>query len=91
MDGTVSTFQRLFGGSPLSVLLKLIFLSLLVGVILAYLGLTPLGLLRNLANSLQAMFGLGFDAIEDIGRYILTGAVIVIPLWVLSRLMSARR
>ena len=30
-------------------------------------------------------------AIEDIGRYVLTGAVIVIPIWLLTRLASARR
>lgn len=87
----MSTFQRWFGGSPIGVLLKLIFLSLLVGVVLAFLGLTPLELLRKFTDSLQALFGIGFDAIEDIGRYILTGAVIVIPLFILSRLLGARR
>lgn len=87
----MSTLDRWLGGSPLGVLVRLIFLSLLVGVILAFLGLTPLGLVRHLVDSLQALFGIGFDAVEDIGRYILTGAVIVIPLWLLSRLMNARR
>lgn len=87
----MSTLQRWLGGSPLSVLLKLLFLSLLVGVVLAYLGLTPLELLHKLTDSLQALFGIGFDSIRDIGGYILTGAVIVIPLFFLSRLMSARR
>lgn len=87
----MSTLGRWLGGSPVSVLVKLIFLSLVVGVLLAFLGLTPFDLLRNLAHSLQALFGIGFDAIEDIGRYILMGAVIVVPIWLLSRLMSSRR
>ena len=87
----MSIFQRWLGGSPLGVLLKLVFLSLLVGVVLAYLGLTPLELLYRFADSLQALFGIGFDSIRDIGGYVLTGAVIVIPLFLLSRLMSARR
>lgn len=90
-DVTVSGLDRWLGGSPVGVLVKLIFLSLVVGVILAFLGLTPLGLLRNLVDSVQALFGIGWDAIEDVGRYILTGAVVVIPLWFLSRLMSSRR
>ncbi|WP_442897045.1 DUF6460 domain-containing protein [Enterovirga sp.] len=88
---TVPGFERWLGGSPLGVLARLIFLSLLVGVILAFLGLTPLGLVRHLLDSAQALFHLGYDTIGDIGRYILTGAVIVVPLWLLSRLMSARR
>jgi hypothetical protein len=87
----VSTLDRWLGGSPLGVLLRLVFLSLIVGVILAYLGLTPLALLYSALDSFQALFGLGFDAIENIGRYVLTGAIIVIPLWLISRLMSSRR
>lgn len=83
--------DRWLGGSPLGVLARLIFLSLLVGVILAFLGLTPLGLVHHLLDSAQALFHLGYDTIGDVGGYILTGAVIVIPLWLLSRLMSARR
>ena len=87
----MSTLDRWLGGSPLGVLLRLVFLSLVVGVILAYLGLTPLALLYSALDSFQALFGLGFEAIENIGRYVLTGAIIVIPLWLISRLMSSRR
>ena len=64
---------------------------LLVGVVLAALGLTPLGLVRYLAQSVEHLFGFGWKAVEDVGRYVLTGAVIVIPLWLLSRLIGARR
>ena len=87
----MSTLDRWLGGSPLGVLLRLVFLSLIVGVILAYLGLTPLSLVYSALDSFQALFGLGFDAIENIGRYVLTGAIIVLPLWLISRLMSSRR
>lgn len=87
----MSVLDRLFGGSPVSVLVKLVFLSLLVGVVLAFLGLTPMGLVRSVVDSAKALLGLSFETIEDIGRYVLTGAVIVIPLWLLSRVMNARR
>ncbi len=90
-DLTVSTLDRWLGGSPLGVLVRLIVLSLIVGVILAALGLTPLGLVRSIAHSIEHLFGFGWEAIEDIGRYVLTGAVIVIPIWLLTRLASARR
>lgn len=87
----MSSLARWLGGSPLGVLARLIVLSLLVGVVLAALGLTPLGLVRYLAQSVEHLFGFGWQAIENVGRYVLTGAVIVIPLWLLSRLVGARR
>lgn len=87
----MSTIERWLGGSPVAVLLKLLFLSLLVGIVLAAIGLTPFGLLRWVTEGFRALLDLGVDAFRDFGRYILTGAMIVLPLWVLSRLMSARR
>lgn len=87
----MSTLERWFGGSPLAVLIKLAFLSLVVGVILAALGLTPLGLVREFTDALRSLFGLGFDAVRDFGRYVLTGAMIVLPIWLVTRLISARR
>jgi hypothetical protein len=39
----------------------------------------------------QRIWDLGFDAINGLWRYFLLGAVIVIPIWVLSRIFSAPR
>ena len=87
----MSRLERWLGGSPLAVLLKLLFLSLLVGIIMAALGLTPMGLVARLAHAVRSVFDLGFDALRDFGRYILTGAMIVLPLWLVLRLAGARR
>ena len=87
----MSTLERWIGGSPLAVLLKLIFLSLIVGIVLAALGITPVNIVRRIIDAVRAVIDLGFDAVHDFGRYILTGAVVVIPLWFLARLMNARR
>jgi hypothetical protein len=46
MNGTTSNLTRLLGGSPVAVLLKLVFLSLVVGAIMAGLGLSPGGLVH---------------------------------------------
>ena len=90
MSGTTSNRTRLLGGSPLAVLLKLVFLSLIVGAIMAGLGLTPANLLRLLSDTVRSVFGLGFDAVRDLGNYVLTGAIIVIPIWVIIRLLDRR-
>src|SRR4051812_15943630 len=42
-----SNLQRFLGGSPLAVLVKLAFLSLLVGAFMSFLGVTPGGLIRQ--------------------------------------------
>ncbi len=34
---------------------------------------------------------LGFDAINSLWRYFLLGAVIVVPIWLISRLFGAQR
>ena len=85
-----SNLQRYLGGSPLAVLLKLIVLSLIVGAIMAGLGLTPGNLVRLVTETVRQGFGLGFDAVRDLGGYILTGAIIVIPIWILMRILDRR-
>jgi hypothetical protein len=83
--------ERILGGPPLAVIAKLVFLSLVVGAILAGLGLSPALLLALAVDAAEGLFGLGFDAIRDVGRYILTGAAIVIPIWLVARLLGGRR
>lgn len=82
---------RFFGGSPAMVLVRLVVLSVVVGVILAALGLDPRNLLESLTQLVQNLFDLGFGAIESVWRYFLLGAVIVVPLWLLLRITRGLR
>ncbi len=86
-NGSVS---RVLGGPPLTVLLKLLLVSLLVGAILVWLDLTPFGIFRSLENLVRSILANGFDGLREIGRYVITGAVIVIPIWLLMRLFGKR-
>jgi hypothetical protein len=83
--------QDFLGGSPLSILVKLIFLSLLVGALLAFLDVTPVDLANRLMRMLRSIFGLSFDAVRDMGRWILYGAMIVVPIWLVVRLFKSTR
>lgn len=87
----MSFLERLLGGSPGAILLKLVFLSLVAGAIMAGLGLTPANLFQRLLHAVHALFGLGFGTVRDLGRYILTGAIIVVPIWLIVRLAGVRR
>jgi len=84
-------FSRWIGGSPVWVLIRLILLSLVVGVILSALGLDPMNILSSLESLIRHLFSFGFDTIERLWRYIVLGAVIVIPLWLITRIASRGR
>ena len=86
-----SKLQHWLGGSPGAVLIKLIFLSLIVGMFMAFLDLTPMALVDRVIRAVRSVFDLGFDAVRDILRYVLYGAVIVLPIWLIARLLRAGR
>ncbi len=82
--------ERAMGGSPLSVIIKLIFLSLIVGAIMAFLGLTPRALFAAMGNFVSSILNLGTDAIRDVAQWVVAGALIVVPAWLLLRLFGRR-
>src|SRR3977135_233240 len=73
-------------GSPGAGAFRLIRLSILVGVVLAAVGFDPWNILQSIRLLFQRLWNLGFDAINWLWRYFLLGAVIVIPIWLLSRM-----
>ena len=85
------SLSRFLGGSPLAVLLRLVLLSVLVGVVLAAIGFDPWNILNSIQQLFNYIWNLGFDAVNWIWRYFLLGAVIVIPIWLISRIASAPR
>ncbi len=85
-NGAVNGF---FGGPPLSVLVRLILLSILVGVILSAIGLDPFDIWRSIERLVRSIWNMGWDAVDWAWRYFLLGAVIVVPIWIVVRL--ARR
>ena len=79
------------GGSPLAVLARLILVSILVGVILNALGLDPFDIVHSIERLIRSIWDMGFDAIRWVWRYFLLGAVIVIPIWIVLRLINGPR
>jgi hypothetical protein len=88
---TDNTLNRFLGGSPLAVIGRLILLSILVGVVLAAFGLDPWNIWLSIERLIRAIWNMGFDAIWWLWRYFLLGAVIVVPIWLLVRLLRAPR
>jgi hypothetical protein len=84
-----SPLHRFFGGSPVSVIFRLILLSILVGVILKVLGLDPRNILRSIEDLVRSIWNMGFDAVLSLWRYFALGALVVVPIWLVVRLVRA--
>lgn len=91
LPATHDGLYRFLGGSPLAVAFRLILLSVLVGVVLSAIGFDPWNIVKSIKALFQWIRDLGFDAINWMWRYFLLGAVIVIPVWLLSRMFGATR
>ena len=86
-----SPLARFFGGPPLSVIFRLVLLSILIGVVLKVMGLDPFNILRSIQDLFDFIRDMGFDAVRWLWRYFLLGAVIVLPIWLLMRLLRAAK
>jgi hypothetical protein len=85
-----TALNRFLGGSPGGVFLRLLFVSLIVGAFLMWLDIRPLDIFRGITDLVNRIWGLGFDAIRVVADYILAGAAIVVPVWLVLRLMNMR-
>lgn len=83
------TREQLFGGNPWSVLLRLVLLSIVVGIVLSALGITPDNLLYRLQVLIRNIYDMGFGAVEWVFKYFLIGAIVVFPIWLIARLLGA--
>jgi hypothetical protein len=86
--GGSDIMERFFGGNPGLVLIRLIILSLVVGVLLAALGFSPFDIIESIRELIARLYDLGWTAVEKAGRYFLLGAVIVFPVWFVARLVK---
>jgi len=80
--------ERFFGGNPALVLVRLVILSLIVGVVLAALGFSPFDIIDSLRRLVARIYDMGFVAVEKAMRYFLLGAVIVFPVWLVMRVLK---
>jgi hypothetical protein len=85
------SLSRFLGGSPLAVLFRLILLSVVVGIVLAAIGFDPWNIIESIRLLFRRIWDFGFDAINWLWRYFLLGAVVVIPVWLVSRVANAPR
>jgi hypothetical protein len=88
---TNNVVARFIGGSPMAVLLRLIVVSFVVGILLETFGFDPASLVNDAVRTLRHIVEFGLTDIRQIGRILLTGAMIVVPVWIVLRLLDAGR
>jgi hypothetical protein len=83
-----TALENFLGGSPISVVTRLFFVSLVVGALLMWLELRPMDVLRGVQAFFERIYQLGFGAVKELASYVLAGAVFVVPAWFVLRLMT---
>jgi len=92
-DKQVSKAEQFLGGSPWRVVLKLGIISLILGIVLYTLGFQDASQIfervtRMFRNLIEAISSLGRDTFVTVGQWLVLGAVIVLPIWLVARLIK---
>lgn len=83
--------NRFLGDTPGRTIVKLAIMSLIVGIIMSALNFTPMQLWYALQDLAYWLYDLGYEAFARIGIYFAYGAMVVIPIFIVMRLMNYGR
>ena len=86
---------RILGKSAGRTILHLVVASIIVGAVFSFFGLGPREFWRGVFSSLRSVLGAIGDNVSDVivtlGAYLLIGAAVVVPIWLIARLLSGRK
>jgi hypothetical protein len=80
--------RQFFGDSIAGTVVRLVLLSVVVGVVLKALGITPFNIVERVELLVRHIVELGYDAFHWAFGYFLIGAIVVIPIWFVVRLVK---
>ena len=83
--------NRFLGDTPGRTLIKLIVLSFIVGAVMSAFNWYPMDIVRAIGDFIRNLWELGFAALGRFGDYLVIGAVVVLPVFLIVRIMSYRR
>jgi len=82
--------RRLLGDTVSRTIIKLVVVSLIVGAVMSVFGLAPLDIWFGLRDFVVSVWNSGWAALGRFGDWLILGASIVVPLFILARLLSYR-
>jgi|TARA_R110002096_G_scaffold415163_1_gene616712 uncharacterized protein DUF6460 len=71
-----------------SLVWKLVIASLCVGLVLSFFDIDPVALIEDVPETLGRILEVILDVVNWAGKYILLGAIIVIPIWVIFNIRT---
>ena len=80
--------RQFFGDSVAGTIIRLVLLSIVVGIVFSVLRITPENIVETVVRLVRNIYDLGFRFIGRAFDYFLLGAVFVIPIWFIVRLLS---
>ncbi len=83
-----SNLTRFLGDTPLRVFVRLLVLSFITGLVLATLEIHPFEIFYWLERLVRRIWAMGFEAVERGFGYIVVGALIVIPVFLVMRILK---
>ncbi len=82
---------RFLGDTPGRTLVKLVVISFIVGAVMSAFHWYPMDIVYAVRDFLVNVWNLGFAALGRFGDYLVLGAVIVVPVFLVLRILSYRR
>ncbi|ARY44603.1 DUF6460 domain-containing protein [Brucella melitensis] len=83
--------NRFLGDTPGRILVKLVLISLVVGVVMSAFYWTPYDILYGIRDFFLHLGNMGFSAVARFADYLVLGAAVVIPAFILLRILSYRK
>ena len=87
----MNNLSAFLGGSPAAVALRLVVVSFIVGIALVTFGFEPADIVSSFVSLVRRLVEYGLTDVRQIGRILATGALVVLPVWLVLRLLGARR
>lgn len=84
-------WEKILGGTPLGVAVRLALMSIAVGIVMKALGIDLSNFFYRINVLLRNIYDLGLSAFDWLFEFLLLGALVVIPIWLIARLISATR
>jgi Family of unknown function (DUF6460) len=83
--------NRFLGDTPARIIVKLVLISLVVGVVMSAFHWTPYDILWGIRDFFLRLWNMGFSAVARFADYLILGAAVVIPAFILLRILSYRK
>lgn len=82
------SLNRFLGDTPLRVVVRLLVLSFVVGLVLSALNIRPWDIWHWVERLIERIYDMGFAFFADAFDYFVAGAIIVVPIFILMRVLK---